>query len=63
MRDGAVFGSHMIRSLPKAISIALLALLVSCADGDTQGNSKLVLGFSQLLAVASWNAANTESIR
>jgi galactofuranose transport system substrate-binding protein len=39
--------------------LTLLSLLGSCSDGRSQ----LVLGFSQLVAEANWNAANTESIR
>jgi ABC-type sugar transport system substrate-binding protein len=39
--------------------LALLSLLGSCSDGRPQ----VVLGFSQLVAEANWNAANTESIR
>ena len=39
--------------------LTLLSLLGSCSDGS----SRLVLGFSQLVAEANWNAANTESIR
>lgn len=48
-------------------SLTLLALLAGCAgpadDGDRQGRPPPVLGFSQPVASANWNAANTESIR
>jgi galactofuranose transport system substrate-binding protein len=49
----------------------MLALLTSmlwgCSDGagnyDAERKPAVVLGFSQLVAQANWNAANTESIR
>ncbi len=51
-------------------SLALLVLLSilggcwsSSNDNDAGGRPRLVLGFSQLVAEANWNAANTESIR
>ena len=47
--------------------LALLSLLGSCSDGsgnfDAEGRPPLVLGFSQPVVEAHWNAANTESIR
>jgi simple sugar transport system substrate-binding protein len=47
--------------------LALLSLLGACSDGAVdngrQGRPPVVVGFSQLVANANWNAANTESIR
>lgn len=47
--------------------LALLSLLGSCSEGaghhGAARNRPLVLGFSQLVAGANWNAANSESIR
>jgi galactofuranose transport system substrate-binding protein len=47
--------------------LVLLSLLGGCWSGsndyDAERRPKLVLGFSQLVAGANWNAANTESIR
>jgi len=46
---------------------ALLSLIGGCSDGSGEfspkGKPQLVLGFSQLVAEANWNTANTESIR
>jgi len=47
--------------------LTLLSLLVGCSDGlhdsGAQRNSKVVLGFSQVVAEANWNTANATSIR
>jgi ABC-type sugar transport system substrate-binding protein len=47
--------------------LALLTLLASCSDGaghhGAERKRHLVLGFSQPVAGANWNTANTESIR
>jgi len=60
----------MNRHVPQTKSFALLmllSLLGGCSDGprDQRAERKpqLVLGFSQLVAQANWNTANTESIR
>lgn len=64
----------MRRSLPLTNPLALLApislllaLLCGCSDGPGDPGSdrrpKLVLGFSQIVASANWNTANTASIR
>jgi galactofuranose transport system substrate-binding protein len=51
--------SRRVRLKNSLALLALLSLLGSCSDGRPQ----VVLGFSQLVAEANWNAANTESIR
>jgi len=61
-------GAHMRRLKKNSLALlTMLTLLVGCSDGTSdQGaerNRQLVLGFSQLVAEANWNAANTESIR
>jgi galactofuranose transport system substrate-binding protein len=47
--------------------LAVVSLLAACPDGrgghGAEGRSQLVLGFSQIVAQANWNTANTESIR
>lgn len=46
--------------------LALASLLGACSDGAGDGaedKKPLVLGFSQIVAEANWNAANTDSIR
>jgi ABC-type sugar transport system substrate-binding protein len=47
--------------------LVLLSILGGCGSGSNDyvadRNPRLVLGFSQLVAEANWNAANTESIR
>ena len=60
----------MNRRVRQSISLALLTLVSlfgGCSDGAgkfaAQRKPRLVLGVSQLMAEASWNAANTESIR
>jgi simple sugar transport system substrate-binding protein len=49
------------------VSVTLLALVAGCSDGAgdaaAQRRPRLVLGFSQIVAHANWNTANTESIR
>jgi len=47
--------------------LTLVTLLVGCPDGQGRygphHGTPLVLGFSQIVAKANWNAANTKSIR
>jgi len=47
--------------------LALVSALVGCSDGSGGNGAgrkpQLVLGFSQIVAAANWNAANAESIR
>jgi len=47
--------------------LALVSLLAACPDGrgghGAERKSQVVLGFSQIVAKANWNTANTESIR
>lgn len=61
---------QMRRRVQQGGSLALLTLLsfsVGCSDGlrdsGAQRSSRVVLGFSQVVADAHWNAANAESIR
>jgi ABC-type sugar transport system substrate-binding protein len=67
-------GSHMRCRVRQKSPFALLTLILlpvsllwGCSDGaDGYGSPRkpaLVLGFSQIVAQANWNAANTESIR
>ena len=58
----------MRRRVRQIRSLALLTLLcvLGCSDGEGHHGERrgpLVLGFSQLVAQANWNTANTESIR
>lgn len=57
----------LARSTNSFALLALLSFVASCSDGSggniAQRKSPLVLGFSQLVAGAAWNTANTESIR
>jgi len=47
--------------------LALVSILAACPDGrgghGAERKSQVVLGFSQIVAKANWNTANTESIR
>ncbi len=56
-----------VRPTKSLALLVLLSLLGGCWSGsndyDAERRPKLVLGFSQLVAGANWNAANTESIR
>jgi galactofuranose transport system substrate-binding protein len=55
-----------VRQTNSLALLALLALFAGCArdPGDAaKRKGPLVLGFSQLVAEANWNTANTESIR
>src|ERR1044071_8658546 len=60
--------SPMRRRVQPISSLALLtlvSLLGGCPDGQggPHHRAPVVLGFSQIVAKANWNAANTESIR
>jgi galactofuranose transport system substrate-binding protein len=52
---------------PLALASLLSLLLCGCSDGGgdygARGKTQVVLGFSQIVAEANWNRANTESIR
>jgi ABC-type sugar transport system substrate-binding protein len=56
-----------VRQKNSFVLLALVALLGSCSEGpgddDAGRRPQLVLGFSQIVAQANWNTANTESIR
>jgi galactofuranose transport system substrate-binding protein len=66
-------GKHMRRRVRQKNPYALLTLILlpisllwGCSDGGGGGaihRPELVLGFSQIVAEANWNTANTESIR
>jgi simple sugar transport system substrate-binding protein len=44
--------------------LAMLSLLVGCTNNSDDGGERAtVLGFSQIVAEANWNTANTQSIR
>src|SRR5689334_8207972 len=71
---GAPLNSYMrprVRLQKFLVLLALLSLpltlLPGCSDGSRDagqaGKRPVVLGFSQIVAKANWNAANTESIR
>jgi galactofuranose transport system substrate-binding protein len=72
LEDGAkvqASGAHMRRRVRQKSSLALLtlvSLLWGCSDGagdnGAERSPQLVLGFSQIIAEANWNTANTESI-
>src|SRR5690349_23598836 len=67
-RESAGLRSPMRRCFRLTNSLALLVLLAlppllgACSDRNTTSRP-LVLGFSQLIADANWNTANTQSIR
>jgi ABC-type sugar transport system substrate-binding protein len=64
-----ISGTYMrSRDRPKSsfALLTLLSLLCACSSGtddDATRDPALVLGFSQIVAKANWNTANTESIR
>jgi simple sugar transport system substrate-binding protein len=77
MTDAQASGTYMARRVRHQTSPAPLALLAlvslwfsmvsGCSDGPgdkaAERRPQLVLGFSQIVAKANWNTANTESIR
>jgi ABC-type sugar transport system substrate-binding protein len=57
---------HRVRPTNSLALLVLLSILGGCWGGSNDYDAErkpLVLGFSQLVAEANWNAANTESIR
>jgi len=55
-----------VRQTKSLALLTLLGLLGACSRGtgdDAERRPQRVLGFSQLVAEANWNSANTESIR
>jgi simple sugar transport system substrate-binding protein len=63
--------ARCVRHNTSPARLALLSLLISIVSGCSDGpgdktadrKSQVVLGFSQIVAEANWNTANTESIR
>jgi len=56
----------MRRAMQQNLTLCMAVLLLSaCSSGDPgrPANQKVVLGLSQVVTAANWNAANTESIR
>jgi galactofuranose transport system substrate-binding protein len=57
----------MRRAMQQKLTLCMAVLLLSaCSGGGDPGrpaNQKVVLGLSQVVTAANWNAANTESIR
>jgi simple sugar transport system substrate-binding protein len=58
---------HRVRQKGPLALLTLASLLWGCSDGTGDYGAarrpQLVLGFSQIVAEANWNTANTESIR
>ncbi len=54
-----------VRQIRSLALLTLVSLLGGCPDGQggPHHRAPVVLGFSQIVAKANWNAANTESIR
>jgi len=56
-----------VRAKYPLAALTLLSQLVSCSEGSGHHGAEkkrpVVLGFSQLVATANWNTANSESIR
>jgi simple sugar transport system substrate-binding protein len=55
----------MRRAIRQKLALGGILLLTACSGGDFGAASgrKVVLGLSQVVTTANWNAANTESIR
>lgn len=56
----------MRRAIRQKLALCSVLLLSACSGGGdlgSAGDRKIVLGLSQVVTAANWNAANTESIR